>query len=216
MKIKAFIVLLIVSACAFIAGWQNAYDDTLLEEVEEETGIVPYARWFRQYAPQIGWDWETLAAVAYHESRFNSQACSSQGAKGLMQIMPRTAARYGLNDSTIMVPKDNIEASAKFFSFLQRQFAFVGDSTEQTKFVLAAYNAGPAHIHDARRLARKYGANPYRWEDVEVYMMKLSEEEYYTDSVVLFGAFNAWETQRYVRGVMHTRARLIKESKQAQ
>ena len=210
---KAFLILFILSVLAFVAGWQNAYDDTLIEEVEEE-GVVPFTRWFKQYAPQVGWEWETLAAVAYHESRFNPQACSSQGAKGVMQLMPRTARRYGLNDSTILEPKDNIEASAKFFAFLKRQFAFVSDSVEQTKFVLAAYNAGPAHIHDARRLARKYGANPYSWSDVEHYMMKLGEEAYYTDSVVLFGAFNAWETQRYVRNVMHTREKIKKDAKQ--
>ncbi len=171
--------------------------------VERDTSLVPFEQYFVQYAPEVGWEWQLLAAVAYHESRFNSNAVSYSGARGVMQLMPKTGARFGLNDSTIFEPEDNIAAAVRYIKRLQQQFSFIPDSAEQTKFVLASYNAGPAHIHDARRLAKKYGDNPNRWSNVEYYMEQLRYEEYYTDSVVQFGSFNADETAAYVRGVMH-------------
>jgi len=51
---------------------------------------------FKKYAQEINWDWRLLAAVAFHESRFDSSQVSWAGASGIMQLMPRTAANFGL------------------------------------------------------------------------------------------------------------------------
>ncbi|MBR1480762.1 MAG: transglycosylase SLT domain-containing protein [Paludibacteraceae bacterium] len=192
------------------AGWWRG--DQVAEEQLQETRIlsnVPYAEYFIQYAPEAGLDWHMVAAVAYHESRYNPAAHSRSGACGIMQLMPRTAQRFGLNDSTLWEPEDNIRAGVHYIKRLQEQFVFIPDSAERLHFVLASYNAGPAHIHDARRLAREYGDNPYRWNDVETWLTRLDDPQYYNDSLVLYGAFRAGETTRYVHSVLRTYDRIL-------
>ena len=53
----------------------------------------------KKYSKIIDWDWRLLAALIYQESRFKTDARSWCGAYGLMQLMPETASRYGV-DST--------------------------------------------------------------------------------------------------------------------
>ena len=179
---------------------------------EEEESLIPYHAYFKEFAPLVGWEWEMLAAVGYAESRFKPRAQSQFGASGIMQLMPKTAEKYGLNDSTVFEPRDNIEAGAKSLATLSHRFRYVPDSVERMKFVLAAYNAGMAHILDARALARKYEANHNRWEEVEPFLALLSDSVYYTDSVVRWGAFQGGETMRYVGKVQSVYHR-IKQGK---
>ena len=211
-----------VALFLLLGGWGalQGYETELVIEEEqqkeqailEEEEHLPYTAYFKEYAPLVGWEWEMLAAVGFAESRFKPTAQSQFGAAGIMQLMPKTAAKYGLNDSTVFEPRDNIEAGAKSLATLKRQFRYVPDSTERVKFILAAYNAGTAHILDARALARKYEANPNRWEEVEPFLALLSDSVYYTDSVVRWGAFQGGETMRYVGKVMNIHSR-IKQGK---
>ncbi len=211
----SLVVLTLAGLSGFVSRRSDvspAPDDESVQVVE----LVPYQQIFEQYAPTIGWDWQLLAAVCYEESRFNPLACSHQGAQGLMQLMPKTAGRFNLNDSTVWIPKENIRAGAEYISRLQQIYSFISDSTEQTRFVLASYNAGPAHIMDARRLAKRYGRSPYVWYDnTEYWLSQLQTDTYANDSVVLFGAFsNAKETVSYVKKVSRTADRFRKMSAQ--
>ena len=201
-----------VALFILLGGWgaQRGYheEQVLLEHelIVEEEEAIPYSVYFKEFAPIVGWEWEMLAAVGYSESRLKPTAQSQYGAAGIMQLMPKTAAKYGLNDSTVFEPRDNIEAGARCLATLKQQFRYVPDSVERVKFMLAAYNAGTAHILDARALARKYEANPNRWEEVEPFLALLNDSVYYTDSVVRWGSFNGGETMRYVgkvHGVYH-------------
>ncbi|MDR1542815.1 MAG: transglycosylase SLT domain-containing protein [Prevotellaceae bacterium] len=167
--------------------------------------VSPYDSVFKAVAGVVGWDWRLLAAVAWNESRFNPDAVSSAGALGVMQIMPRTGQKFGLNDSTFFEPNENITASAKLFSNLDKMFNFVDNKEERIKFVLAAYNAGQGHIFDAIALAKKYGANPEIWNNnVEKYLMLKSEHEYYSDEACKLGYFRASHTIRYVGDVQRS------------
>lgn len=181
-------------------------------ETEEEEVIaenIPYENLFRRYAPEIGWQWELLAALCWEESHWNPAAESASGARGLMQLMPKTGKRFGLTDSTFCLPEDNLRAGIQYIQHLQRTFSFISDSTENGHFVLASYNAGPAHIMDARRLAKRYGRSPYVWFDnTEYWLTRLQEEEIANDSVVLYGSFNPAETVSYVRKVKRTYKRI--------
>jgi soluble lytic murein transglycosylase-like protein len=82
-----------------------------------------------------------LHAVIDQESRFHPCAVSSKGAKGLMQLMPDTAAELGVIDP--FDPKENVEAGARYLRQLLDKYK--GDLPQ----TLGAYNAGPAAVDQA-------------------------------------------------------------------
>jgi len=167
--------------------------------------ISPFDHLFKKYASTIDWDWRLLAAIAFHESRFDSQEVSWAGAAGLMQLMPRTAANFGLNRKTIFDPELNIEAGVQYIKSLNMSFRQVPSKSERINFILAAYNSGPAHILDAMALAKKHGKNPQIWfNNVEYFLLKESEPQFYNDPVVKYGYYRGKETARYVQNALQT------------
>jgi len=167
--------------------------------------ISPFDHLFKKYAKEINWDWHLLAAVAFHESRFDSTQVSWAGAAGIMQLMPRTASNFGLNRKNIMNPEKNIEAGVQYIKSLNLTFSKIENKQERIKFILASYNSGPAHILDARALAEKYGKNKDVWfGHVETFLLKKSEPEFYNDEVVKYGRFRGRETVNYVEKTLAT------------
>lgn len=167
--------------------------------------ISPYDAIFKSQAPKIGWDWRLLAAICFEESGFSNEVTSWMGAIGVMQLMPRTVRQLGYTAEQMRNPSLCIEASVKCLLELEKMFMIVPNPDERIKFILAAYNAGPGHVIDARNLARKYGANPNAWENnVEHYLILKREREYYTDPVVKSGYFRGERSARYVREVIST------------
>jgi soluble lytic murein transglycosylase-like protein len=75
-----------------------------------------------------------VVAVIAVESAGKAQAESHAGAQGLMQLMPATAARFGVSDAT--VPGENIKGGVAFLNFLMKEF------DNDPILVLAGYNAG--------------------------------------------------------------------------
>ena len=167
--------------------------------------ISPYDHFFKKYAKEINWDWRMLAAVAFHESHFDSTQVSWAGAAGIMQLMPRTAGNFGLTRANIMNPEKNIEAGVQYIKSLNLTFQKIQDKEERIKFILAAYNSGPAHILDAMALSRKYGKNPHIWfGNVDYFLAKKSEPKFYNDPVVKYGRFRPKETLTYVVNTLET------------
>ena len=167
--------------------------------------ISPYDVYFKKYALEIQWDWQLLAAVAFHESRFDSEQVSWAGAAGIMQLMPHTGANFGLNRYTVFDPEKNIEAGAQYIKSLNMTFRKITDKEERIKFILASYNSGPAHIFDAMALAQKYGKNPHIWFDnVDLFLLKKNQPQFYKDPVVKFGRFHGRVTCAYVINTLET------------
>jgi membrane-bound lytic murein transglycosylase F len=166
------------------------------------TGIIsPYDQYIRQYSQQLGWDWRLLASMIYQESRFKNDVTSWAGARGLMQLMPTTARRFGVD--SVSSPREQIRGGTEFILWLNRQFSDITDPDERIKFILAAYNIGPGHIIDARNLARKNGADPDVWDgNVASFMLSKAEPKYYNDPVVKHGFCRGTETFRYVTEVL--------------
>ena len=178
-------------------------DTLMVDEQAQVFRISPYDSLFRVYADTIGWDWKMLAAVAYVESKFDTAAISSVGARGLMQIMPQTARAMGIPEGMEHDPDESVRAAAAYFDYLSHLFRRVPEG-ERINFVLASYNAGFGHIQDAMRLASKYGKNRYVWNDhVESYLRLKNDSVYFTDSLCRNGRFNATETILFVRRVQH-------------
>lgn len=171
--------------------------------ISKEKGIIStYDNLFKDAARATGWDWRLIAAQCYQESGFDPNAVSWAGASGLMQIMPATAAHLSLPQADIFKPAENIAAAARYIHQLQAQFADIPNSEERVRFILAAYNAGPGHISDARALARKYGRNPNSWNGVGHYVQCLMQPRFYRDPVVRHGYMIGSETYQYVQDIM--------------
>lgn len=167
--------------------------------LNRSSGVISrYDHLFKRYAPVARWDWRLMAAQCYQESCFDPQARSWAGARGLMQIMPATAAHLGLPMGSIHDPEANIRAAAKYLAELSGIFRDIPGTTERQLFVLAAYNGGHFHVRDAMALARKNGRNEHRWRDVAPYVLALQRPEYYNDEVVKYGYMRGSETVDYV------------------
>jgi hypothetical protein len=100
-----------------------------------------------------------LYSVMHQESSFKSRAISPKGARGLMQLMPLTAARYGVTN--IFDPKQNIEGGARYLHFLLDHFD--GD----INLALAGYNAGEGAVE-------KYGWRIPPYSETQEYVRRIS------------------------------------------
>ena len=165
--------------------------------------LSPYDSHFREAADSTGYDWTLIAAIAFTESRFDSTAVSEAGAQGVMQVMPETLLGFGIPDSLHCDNRSNIMTAARLLQSLEKQFRPIKDPGERIKFILASYNAGFGYIHDAMRLARKYGYDRLKWEaNVDSFLIHMSKPEYYTDTLCRNGQFNGWaETLSFVQKV---------------
>lgn len=101
-------------------GWlgrSHAFD-SLIDHAASESTVHP----------------QLVRAIIVVESAFNPKAVSRRGAAGLMQLLPKTARRYGASD--VFDPKQNITAGTRYLRDLMARY---GNNLE---LVLAAYNAG--------------------------------------------------------------------------
>ncbi len=164
--------------------------------------ISHYDALFKTYAKEIGWDWKLLASLAYTESNFDTTVVSWAGARGLMQLMPKTARNLGVPEGKEQNPEESIKAATKYIALMNKNFQSITDAEERSSFILAAYNAGLGHVKDAMALAKKYGSNPNVWTDnVEKYILLKSHEQYFNDSVCKCGYFRGTETYNFVREI---------------
>ncbi|MCB0401581.1 MAG: transporter substrate-binding domain-containing protein [Flavobacteriales bacterium] len=167
----------------------------------ESGQISPYDELIKKHASRIHWDWELLAALIYQESHFNNETIGWGGSFGLMQFMPNTGAKYGVDTNSSA--EANIIAGTKYLQKLDNMWKpHVSDSVERVKFVLASYNVGPGHVFDAQRLARKYSEDPELWKNVGFYLKNKSNPKYYRDSEVKHGYCKGYITYEYVSEIM--------------
>ena len=112
------------------------------------TGNAQVDRFIVEAGTRNGVDPVLLYAIMHRESSFKPGAVSPKGARGLMQLMPATAARFGVRN--IFDPAQNIEGGARYVRFLLDYFG--GD----VRLALAGYNAGEGAV------AKYQGIPPYR------------------------------------------------------
>jgi len=164
--------------------------------------LSPYDESIKQASKLINWDWRLLASMIYQESEFKPNVKSWVGAYGLMQMMPHTFEKYGLD--TTATPDQQIIAGTKYLKYLEKQLPDeITDTADLIKFTLASYNSGIGHVLDARRLAQKYGKDPNQWSgNVDHFILNLSDKFYYHDSVVYYGYLRGEETYKFVNEIV--------------
>jgi len=134
-------------------------EDTFLP-VKVKSLDVPYANFISESASAHGVAPALVASVIAVESNFNPNAVSWRSARGLMQLMPQTAARFGV--TRIFDPQQNIEAGTKYLKELLLRYN--GDLS----LTLAAYNAGPDRVGQYRSVP------PYR--ETRDYVRRVTEK----------------------------------------
>ncbi len=121
------------------------------------TGNALLADLARMTAERYGVNPKLVAAVIEVESGWNPRAVSPKGAKGLMQLMPKTAARFGVRD--IFDPHENVDAGTRYLRLLLDLFG------GNVRLALAAYNAGEEAV-------TKYGGIP-PYAETQAYVPKV-------------------------------------------
>jgi hypothetical protein len=101
-----------------------------------------------------------LYSIMHQESTFKPRAISPKGARGLMQLMPPTASRFGITN--IWDPKQNIEGGARYMRFLLDLFS--GD----VRLALAGYNAGEGAV-------LKYGYQVPPYSETREYVRRIGQ-----------------------------------------
>jgi soluble lytic murein transglycosylase-like protein len=117
----------------------------VVAEAEVEVDLDAY---IKEVAARHGVPADLVVAVIEAESANNPRAVSRRGARGLMQLMPKTAKTLGVDDP--FDPRENIEAGVKHLRAMMDRFG------NNLPLVLAAYNAGEVAVIKHR------GVPPYR------------------------------------------------------
>ena len=147
------------SALAKPTGWKQR---------EWTTGQPRIDQLIRANASRFGVDPYLVFCVIEHESHFHTRAVSPKGAQGLMQLMPATAARFGVRNS--FDPAQNINGGTQYLKELLKMFG------GRVDLALASYNAGEGAVlkyggkvppyretrEYVRRISGRYGVDPKR------------------------------------------------------
>ena len=133
----------------------------------------------RELSFRIHWDWRLLASLVYEESNFRLGQISSRSASGLMQLMPETAVKMGMD--SVASPAQQLAAGVRYIKHLDEQLPpEITNPTDRIKFILASYNIGIGRVLQAREKAEKYGKDPNRWDgNVEYYLLSRSTKDPY-------------------------------------
>lgn len=141
------------------ASIRREFFETPAEAIRRDYFVksMPYGDLIHRKAEKYNVDPALVAAVIEQESRFKSRARSHVGAKGLMQLMPRTGRWMGARD--LYDPEQNVDAGVKYIKYLHKRF------DGNLKKTLAAYNAGEGNV-------KRYGGIP-PFRETQTYVKKV-------------------------------------------
>ena len=118
--------------------------EPLPEPLSEKT---PFEKIIRAAAERYGVDADLIHCVIAVESNFNPKAVSPKNARGLMQLLPQTAAQLGVKD--IFDPEQNVDGGTRYLRDLLKKYS-------NLTLALAAYNAGPQRVDQYGRRVPPY------------------------------------------------------------
>ena len=143
---------------------------------EIEATLPKYLKFFQAAQVVSGIDWRLIAAVAYHESHWDPNATSYTNVRGIMMLTEETADR--LQVSNRLDPSESILAGARYINLLKESLPDEVQEPDRTWLALAAYNIGPGHFNNARKLAQKLNADPNAWYEMKSVLPKLGQAKY--------------------------------------
>ena len=158
----------------------TALHPDLIDRMEKDSKVKQMVEWTFDAAKREGIDGTLLANQFWQESRFNPNAVSPAGAKGVAQFMPFHKGKWGLESGNdFFDPKASIDAGAKFMSHLTER-------TGSQQLALVAYNGGEKAIdYVEKNLSGNVSINEW---------MSFMDHERSTKGV---GASNLWRNQTF-------------------
>ena len=159
------------------------------------TKLPVYENQFKEAADMYNLDWKLLAAISYQESKWNNNAISPTGVKGLMMLTKSTADMLGVNR---LNPNESILGASKYITQLSKKYIKYNKNT-MLSMTLGAYNVGPGHISDIIKLAMKDNVNIENWGTLKKYLLKLHKKQFYKN--MEYGYARGWEAVQYIENV---------------
>ena len=173
-------------------GWiSDAMINAMRGHAEDDLALrfpLAYEHLYRQAATRTGVSLPLLMALSRQESLFRVNARSSAGARGLMQLMPRTArevarqlGRSQPSTSDLYQPELNIALGSRYLADR------LADGNGNRALAAAAYNGGPGNLN---KWLKAYGNQPL---DLFIESIRFSETREYVKLVLSFSAIYAWK-----------------------
>ncbi len=158
-----------------------------------------YRRLIRQVAKEYQMDWHLLAAIAYQESRWDPNATSPTGVRGMMMLTKPTARELGVENRLDVT--QSLRGGARYLKDLKRRLPKRLQEPDRTWMALAAYNIGLGHLEDARVITQRQGGNPDLWQDVMQRLPLLQDSKYYEKT--RYGYARGKEAVTLVQNIRH-------------
>lgn len=163
-----------------------------------QTKLPLWKKHFEVFANKYNIPWTLIAAVAYQESKWNSEAESHTGVKGFMQLTAQTAEHLGVQDRND--PLQSIQGGSYYLKYLFDKTPEKLTSFERWIQALAAYNMGWAHLKDIHKLASERSINAYRWKHLKELLPEKANEENLES--FQFGLARGFETVDFIEKVL--------------
>lgn len=159
--------------------------------------LPQYLELFKAAASQMNMDWRMLAAISYQESKWQADATSPTGVRGLMMLTDETAQSLGVDNR--LDPQQSILGGARYFIHVRDMIPARIKEPDRTWFALASYNMGYGHIEDARIFAQADGKDADKWDVVREYLPLLTQEKWYSQAKR--GYARGWEPVQFVDSI---------------
>ncbi len=179
----------------YARGFKPVETTLFLKHARER--LPPYQYMFIDAAEEYGIDWRLLAAVAYQESHWITNAVSPTGVRGIMMITERTAGQLGVRNR--LDARESISGGARYLKMLKEKLPVDIQDEDRTWMAMASYNVGFGHLEDARKITESQGGNPDTWLDVRKYLPLLSKSKWHRKTK--YGYARGWEPVTYVRNI---------------
>lgn len=176
-------------------GWYNRMINAAFKAGEMNALAYRFPMGFervvKRAARETGLDASQIWSVIRQESAFNHQAVSSAGARGLMQLMPKTAQQVAkrhkmkYRKSRLLQPNVNVRLGAFYLARMKKRF------NGNMALATAAYNAGP---HRVKSWLKR---TPFEWEDTWIEAIPFNETRRYVQQIRAFVIVYNWRQKHH-------------------
>lgn len=180
---------------SYVQGYKPVETTLFLKHIQER--LPPYQFMFMEAGARHGFDWRLLAALAFQESHWLTNAVSPTGVRGMMMLTEKTAGQMKVMNR--LDARESIMGGAAYLKLLHDGLPEDIYEPDRTWMALAAYNVGAGHLEDARKITETQGGDPHKWVDVRKHLPLLSKREWYRKT--RFGYARGREPVVYVRNI---------------